>query len=318
MKKNQLILISIIIFFLFILIFFHFSRQGKNTSNSYSPIPILENSFQTVYQLPTFTSAWPDFPQELPFLNFTLTDNILIKEKLNDYCQTESILGSFYQGKVCTYYYYNNNQNLEVVTNIFPNSDNLSLLTLNEANQKAQTFMNAFITDTQSLTQTNITYLAGGDEAFIVGPEEATFIQLNYNYTYQGIPILEKNSNNDSFLVILSQAVPLQKAELPTQNLTFTPQNQFFKLISLSQALKNISQGKAYLSNLGDFSMNEDFPKLNLSSLKQIQLNQVALEYRYENSQQLAIPYYRFFGTGIDNNKNSFNLQIFTPAIKVD
>ena len=220
--------------------------------------------------------------------------------------------------KVCTYYYYNNNQNLEVVTNVFSDSDNLPLLTLAEANQKAQAFLHTFITNVQSLTQTDVAYLAGGDEVFTVSPEKATFIQLNYNYTYRNLPILEKNSNNDSFSFILSQTAPLQKAEVSTQNLTFTPQDQLLKLISLSQALKNIGQGKAYLSNLGDFSMNQDSTGLDISSLKNIQLNQVALEYRYESSQQFALPYYRFFGTGVDSNKNSFDLQIFTPAIKVD
>lgn len=318
MKKNQFIIIIAIALFFFILIFFQFFRQKKDVPSSSSPLPILENNFQTTYQLPNFTGIWPNFPQELPLLKLTLIDNTLIKEKLNDYCQTESVSGTFYYGKICTYYYYNNNQNLEIINNIPSDSDNLSLLTFAEANQKAQNFLHAFITDTQLLTQTNATYLAGGDEVFAVSPEKATFIQLNYNYTYQNLPILEKNSNNDSFSLILSQATPLQKAEVSTQNLTFTSQNQLFKLISLNQALKNISQGKAYLSNLEDFSMSQDSAGLNISSLKNIQFNQVTLEYRYESDQQFALPYYRFFGTGIDSNKNSFNLQIFTPAIQVN
>lgn len=319
MKKNKLIIIIIIIVVSLIItfIFSQFFKQKKTVTNSTPSISVLKNTLETNYQLPTFNGIWPNLPQELPLLKFVLTNNALIKEKLNDYCQTESASGNFYYGKICTYYYYNSNQNLEIVSNVHSDSENLPLLTLNEANQKAQNFLNTFITDTQSLTQTNVAYLAGGDEVFIVSPEKAIFIQLNYNYTYQDIPILEKNDNNDSFSIIISQDLPLKKAEISTKNLTFTPQDQLFKLISLDQALNNISHGEAYLTNIGDFSINENRPQLDLSSLKEIEFSQVKLEYRYESNQLLVAPYYRFFGTGIDNNKNSFNLEIFTPAIKI-
>lgn len=317
MKKNTLILLIVIASLFIILVFFQFFQKQETKESTSSSLPVLQSSVQTKYQLPTFTGAWPNFPEKLPLLNLTITENSLIKEKLNDYCQTESFSGSFHLGKICAYYYYNNNQNLEIVTSIFPEIENLSKLTLETANQKAQTFLQNFLPDFSSLTQTNISYLAGEDEVFLTEPENAAFIQLSYNYTYQNIPLLEKNSQGDSFLVLLSQALPLQKAELLTQNLDFTPQNQLFALISLNQALKNISQGQAYLFGLGNFSMNTESAGLNISSLKNIQLNEVYLEYRYENDHLIGIPYYRFFGTGTDYNNNSFDLQIFTPAIQV-
>ncbi len=319
MKKNKLIAIVVTsILLILIVVFFQFFRHSKTPDEGGQSTPVLQNTLQIDYQLPTFSGIWPSFPKELPLLNLTITENSLIETTLNDYCQTESISNSFHLGKICTYYYYNNNQSLEIVTSVFPDPESLSFLTLAEANQKANAFLNTFIPHSNSLIQTNVSYLGGGDEVFLTEPEKATFIQLSYNYAYQNIPLLEKNSYGDSFLILLSQALPLQKAELLTQNLDFSPQNQLFALISLSQALKNISQGQAYLFGLGNYSMSADSAGLNLSSLKNIQLNEVSLEYRYESNNLIAVPYYRFSGAGIDYNNNSFDLQIFTPAIKVN
>lgn len=319
MKKNKLLIIILtIVLFILAIVFFQLFRRSKTTDEGGQSIPVLQNALQINYQLPTFSGTWPSFPEKLPLLNLTLTENSLIKTALDNYCQTESVSGSSHLGKVCTYYYYNNNQNLEIVTSVFPDSENLSFLTLADANQKASVFLNTFVPNSDSLIQTNISYLGGGDEVFFTEPEKATFIQLSYNYAYQNIPLLEKNSYGDSFLVFLSQALPLQKAELLTQSLSFTPQSQLFALISLDQALKNISQGQAYLFGLGNYSMSVDSAGLNLSSLKNIQLNEVSLEYRYENNNLIAVPYYHFFGNGVDYNNNNFNFQIFTPAIKVN
>ncbi len=324
MKKTLIIIIALFLLVGIIYLFIYSSSTSVPSSipSIASTIPeasspaelILTNQISVSYPSPQFTGSFPQSPKSLPILNISLLENQFLLSQANKLCQTNSFKEPFFTGANCDYYFFNQNQNLEIVNNSVMDFDNQNIITLQDAKNKAQDFLNFFIPPEYSPLFFRAFYYQGDYELFDSSPDQATSIQLEYNHFFQNIPILSQDDSNSSFAILINHHATFQKAEMPVRLIKVAPQTQFYSLISLNQALNNITLGQVYLLSAGN-TVDSTNDTLDFNSITNLTLQEVIIEYRYNQANLLAIPYYHFLGSATDDNQNSFNLEILTPAI---
>ncbi|MDO5561603.1 MAG: hypothetical protein Q4G02_02400 [bacterium] len=320
-KKNTILIISIIAVIMVATLFFIFRPKSEEPTTTIIPQLVTPlGNVSTQYSLPVFKGTWPTFPEKLPLLAIEVATIPDLTTKLNDYCQINSQYDYIFIGDVCSYYFYNKNQNVEVTSNIDVDYEYLPIMTKEEADANIQDFLNTFVPDKSALSLANVIYWTGGPELLPANTDDATMIQLEYNYLYNEIPILSKAIGSYSSTFLTNSYNLLQKAEIPTQVLSYTVQGNERQLFSLNQALQNIAEGQAYILLVGNFRANQAAAldeQMDLKSLTQIKFDQVALEYRFDEVNLVAVPTYHFSGQALDKNANQMNVEIITPAIKL-
>lgn len=320
MKKNRFIII-ILICAAFIILIIALTNQSRQKAIEKTTVPQLETPFtadQTAFALPSFTGVEPTVPARLPLLNISFNPNKNLNGNLKNYCQIISSDGNFFLGEICSYYFYDNSQNIEITNNSAVLED-IPIITQAEALTAAQEFLQQFVDNYMNLKLSITNYWAGDYELFPANEQTAQFVQLNYDYHYQNIAVLNRNSLSHSILLLINQVAPIQKAELPLKLLMFEPQKNELPTIDIEQSLINISQGRAYVLSVGNFTTNTNNPQslMNLSSLHNIVFNDVVLEYRYDSDLLVATPSYHFFGSALDSNSNRINLEVITAAVQL-
>ena len=320
MTKKQIIVTTIIITAILIIAFFIFNLFTKKETSTEEIVPQLLSSFsstETQYSLPAFNGTWPAMPKELPLLSIQLNSITDLASELENYCLIDDQYENIFIGSNCSYYFYGQDQYLELTNNTKVDYQSLSLITKEEAVSNIQNFLNIFVPDKNALALTNVAYWSGGPELTKVSSNLATTIQLDYNYAYQSIPILSKTIVSRSSTFFTNATAPIQKAEIPTRTLSYTPQTQKYSLLSLEQALTNIANNQAYLLTISNFTANAEDPSnspMDITQLSELYLNEVALEYRFDEINLIATPVFHFNGKALDKNGNRINIEIITPA----
>lgn len=324
-KKNTIIITSTIIIVIITILFFIFRPKSEEPAATVIPQLVTPlGNVSTQYSIPVFRGTWPTFPEKLPLLTIEVSTIPDLATKLDDYCQInlqeDPLFTSVFSSDICHYYFYNQNQNIELTSSISLDYAYLPTISKEDAIANIQEFLNLFVPDKNALTLTNVSYWTGGPELSDANADNATTIQLNYNYTYQGIPILPKaiSSYNSTFLTNASNLI--QKAEISTQNLSYAVQGNDRQLLSLDQALQKIAEGQAYILLVSNFRANQAAildEQMDLKSLNQIKFDQVNLEYRFDKQNLVAVPTYHFYGQALDKNANQMNVEIITPAIEI-
>jgi len=142
---------------------------------------------------------------------------------------------------------------------------------------------------------------------------QATSVQLNYQYTINGIPVFVGTSVFPSLSARLNA-----KGELLSFTIyvlpAFVTKGNTVSLVTYDEAAQNLANGKGRLTDLtsGDFGNQPyyfDSPP-QISSVQDVQLG-----YYYNSQQNQLIPVYAFKGVGKINN-NTVNTTTLVSAVK--
>lgn len=82
--------------------------------------------------------------------------------------------------------------------------------------------------------------------------------------------------------------------------------------ISLETAIENLNNGRGSIVS----AYQDAAEPLNLEVVKDVDLTQVQIEYRVDQSSGLVLPVYFFTGTAKNNAGDTMRIQLFTPAVK--
>jgi hypothetical protein len=170
-----------------------------------------------------------------------------------------------------------------------------------------------FFPNSQLVAQINdINYLKGG---YMIDPttkEEATYIQIPYTYQLNNLPIFYKKDSQFPFLLTLSSEYELVKLEFSPFFLEFNETNNFNSL-NLETVLNNININKKAVI-MDPFDQNEvPIDSQNIVSGK---LLSYKLEYRLDETNNLAFPVINFLGNFKNNQGEEFKAKLITPTTK--
>lgn len=282
--------------------------------------PSLENIKESFIQIPIYIGDQPNFPTNLPSLKITTSENQSLIKQLNNLCQINTYKENFSYGNLCNYYYFDQNSyvSLNREAEQLSAEDEFDFVNINQIQTQVSSFLKEIISDFfQNYILADVKYYEGiGEYTATDSPQNAQLVEFEYNLVYQNIPIFTKESSLPHLSILSSSKNILQKGIFPTRNFLITTEKDSFDLITLDQALKNISLNHGYLLQIGPLDENSDSLS-NSPAFTEIIFDKIALEYRYDETYQLAVPSYHFSGKGLDTNGNSLTIEIVTPAIKI-
>jgi hypothetical protein len=219
--------------------------------------------------------------------------------------------------------YWTNQQNQYLHQDIYSKKYQLSLgvetatgesrLNLTQAINKAATELkNLFPSLSLSPLSTQVSFLKKNVEFYEKAQfEDADFITIPFSYTISNFPLKYQKENIDPFIIMLDKQGQIIR-------INFSP--FFIKVslvsnntrISINQALTNLNNDQGSIITFG----LEQGTKADLSVIQSAELDQISIEYRYDEKANLAYPFYRFSGTGQDQSDQTIQLEIITPAIE--
>jgi hypothetical protein len=320
MKKNTLLLIAALVFLIMVMIFAIFSNLSRRPDFQVEPVIISPTFIEpvrevnTIFAQPVFNGERQSLPEALPLLLVQTRNLPNLNDALSQYCQfayaEEEI---YFYGEVCDYTLFDQGQTPQVIFYGIEESD--VLITFEQADETVRNFMNnVYQAQTPQLIAEDTVMLSGYDEFHLTdNPSEANAMQLYYSYEHQNIPVVGHHYFDDIFSFTVYGAGKLFHAEIKNRVLFFQPQETLYQLLSIDRALTNIANNNAYLEQIWMEDLGMVTP--NLEALKNINLNQVSLDYRINTDKTLAIPSYRFTGTATDRDNTNLDITIITPAI---
>ena len=128
------------------------------------------------------------------------------------------------------------------------------------------------------------------------------------------LPILERSAVISRISLTLNNNLQVATASLTSNLLNVVPQEKRFSLLNMEEAISNINKGRVFISYVENAN-SLTVKTIDISKLTNINLTTVKIEYRLNESQNLAIPCYHFSGTGFDAHNNKVDLEVVTPAI---
>ena len=327
-KTFVLIAVIIIIIISILAIYIHNYLRGPKIKVENSFLDPREDVERLVtFEVPTFTSLWPDFPKQLPILNISQHDfQTELTDKLKQKCQiTANEQNTYFLGKNCNFFVYPQNITLTMNTDVALNLD----VNLTQAQETAQKILTELYGSNTNFSLAGYNYQYDSDtdvhldndhiEGVIENHinENSNTVRLFYVPAYNQYPISQHSHVFDKSVIINMDADNrLTMAELPKILPTFSSSTQEYSLITQEEAIKNIANNQAYLTTYSLQTNTENAKyEADISKLHNINLNTVSLEYRLNDEQTQAIPCYHFVGTAINNNNDTVDVEIVTPAI---
>jgi len=320
MKKNQLILILVLILLIISINYYTFKKKGIKEPIELPPELITSDQYPSNnFSKINYVGSTPIFSTtKLPLLKVSVKENETLYSSLKKYCQIYNQEDIYYDGEICDFTAYLNNQRPQVLTRSQTYSSNkISNSQLLELGY--QYLKNFYSTTNADFFHTKINYFSGEQEFVPSSINDANLARIDYNYGYQQIPIFHKNDDSSHTDLLINNNNQVVMANLNIKQIDIFPEKDNYQLLDITNALKNIEQQKAYLLSFSEmqdylsenYSPVEDF---NLNLFTSVNLNSVKLEYRYGDD-NFAVPVYRFSGTAIDLNQNELFIEIITPAI---
>lgn len=320
MKKNQIILVFVLVLLIIIINYFIFFNKGSKNPIQI-PTDFLESETSSNFNNINYSGNNPYFPvDKLPLLKIEQI-KIPILEHLNNYCQTYNNQENFSYGNICDYNTHFSKSPIEVYFHDYSFSSNI--INIKSAINTGFKFIEFFYELTNSpIINTSVLFYEEKEDNYEYlesNSKSANLATTSYNYSYQQIPIFSKNAQFDHIKLLINSDNKIIKAFLYQNLINIAPINNDYQLLEINTALKNIEQQKAYLLSFSETQdyLNENYSPItdfNLNLFTSVNLNSVKLEYRYADD-NLAIPVYRFSGTAIDLNQNELSVEIITPAI---
>lgn len=173
-----------------------------------------------------------------------------------------------------------------------------------------QTFPNLSFTASRE----GVMYFDGLDELDLTTPENASALEIPFTYTIEGIPLYLGHARTAPISIIMNYQNEMQKVVFQPGFFDFVPAEGRAEVVGLDVALENINNKNeavvvgAYEEETGVFSLDQ---------IRSGELTAVRLEYRADVESGFAYPFYRFTGTLVNQDGQTINAEIITPAVAV-
>lgn len=183
-------------------------------------------------------------------------------------------------------------------------------INLSQSMQKASLFFSEYGVTTLTPILDSIQYFTsnGKDSEFNAATEKTgTVVKIPFSPSFSGYPVYLDNHSLWSAEVFITNTGDVVKATIPATIYSFGPSDQI-NTTTVDDALQNI--GSATITSVDDPTF-ADQPVENLSK---ISITLATLEYRLNTKTKVALPYYRFNGTGIKKDGNTLQIEFILPA----
>lgn len=268
----------------------------------------------------TFTGTQPEFPRELPLYNGSST--------FQDPSNFTALLAQrlqFTQGQLPTVWV--NTQTGENLS-YSPTAKSITYVKAETRVTPSLTLQNTRIDTTRAVnTATTFIHDAFGITALVPDTQhvlyltqegqvdniqEATFVQISFNYTLDGYPTYYDIAHRGAAEVTVGKTQSVQKVVL-----YLLPQNpqqgEVKSLLSINQAIEQIKVG-----NVEVLTASSNFGKpLTLEDIDALDITGVSLEYRFSQNTQVFYPYYRFSGIGSIGSEQISDMTLILPAVQL-
>ncbi len=177
----------------------------------------------------------------------------------------------------------------------------------------ANQIITSFFPQSQLVPQKNdLVFLSGELMLGQTTKDKASFIQIPYTCQLNQSPLFYQKISQLPFLITLSSDYKLIKLEFSPLFFNFKI-NQILNTLSLNEVLDNINKNrKAIIID----AFNEENIPIESNKIISGQLLSAKLEYRIDDSNNLAFPVFRFEGNFKNNLNEEFKGTLITPATK--
>ncbi|MCD8484387.1 hypothetical protein LRY65_00815 [Candidatus Woesebacteria bacterium] len=193
-------------------------------------------------------------------------------------------------------------------------SEPLTPVSLEFAQESAEEFLSSlgYTVEELNLIENETQFLGTqveGSEGFPQVPAaEARIIQLFYEKQLNTVPIAYSASAVEKIAIEIT-ADGVFRANLPNVFISTEPGREY-TVISVEKALENIESGQfSIIGTPGRVEKSDRFVRLDLV--------EQSLQYRYDTSQGILFPMFRFEGTAMTESGELFEMVVVTEAIEV-
>lgn len=323
MKKNIFFVLIALAFILAVVILLLLT---KNNSNKVPSANINRDFFTTPSWLSTtkstltgaqFSGTTSTEINSLPILNTTFTPIDNFYPILDNYCQITSVNSTYHLGQICNYYTYD--ESYPIISATTQNNQEQSA-DIAQIKQTGINFINTVYTaQPHSLILQDYSFIYNSDSDYETDSsnlkqKDIVATKLFFTPNFENIPILERSAVISRISLTLNNNLQVATASLTSNLLNVVPQEKRFSLLNMEEAISNINKGRVFISYVENAN-SLTVKTIDISKLTNINLTTVKIEYRLNESQNLAIPCYHFSGTGFDAHNNKVDLEVVTPAI---
>ncbi|MCA9369942.1 MAG: hypothetical protein H6774_02030 [Pseudomonadales bacterium] len=179
--------------------------------------------------------------------------------------------------------------------------------------QEAQQFLTNDL-QIQNITplQEGIIYFDSGYEFNKTSELKATIAQIPFaQTTVENNPVFQNTAYTPPYIVVIDKDNTLLKVVFSPYMFSARAEQEA-DLISVNTAIENINNNQGILIQ----TEHNPFEYTPLDSINSGSLDQASVEYRLDTDQSLIYPFYRFTGTLTNNQGQSFEGTIITPAVE--
>jgi len=308
--------ISILLALLLSLVFNLLTPQRQKVSRSEFVVTNYDNSNTTFRQV-TYSGAAMELPEQLPVyqpaseqnaeeIAQTIISNFQLTplEKMEGYWTStdKALIKRSLENKYALYDYAAQNA-----------SDAATLrraISSEQAIEVCDLFFQNASTATLLPAVDNIEYLSLSLEPQPVSPDQAQILIIPYSHSLDSYPLYYANENDFPFYCRVTNQYQISQVVFKDFFYSFAQVGQLDS-ISVDQAVRNIKDGQASIISAG----SKIADVFDLSWIKQAELTELKLVYRYDPDLRLAYPFYQF--SGILTNNDGLNLRaiVITPAV---
>jgi len=324
MKKNTLIYILGIIILLMMLLGAIFrvvtpnpvpneaTLTSNQLTNTNKTIDVIETSF-----------VEPELPPELASLSISTNRNSIEQVLLNAFnLQQTDPSEEFWQSttnqnltmNLVNNYYLLSNDSLEgnepLEGRIFSSNKNAAIQTVQEILNQLTINLDVNEPVAARISNGGIDYQSN----------QPNIWEFKLSQSYQGVPLIFNDSTTQPIEIQTWLDGTLKEIKVAGLPVTIQP-NTIYNRISIETAVDQIKNNKALFIQE---SSGIPFDSFEVSNYSSVNFTSVSLEYRQRTDTNIAIPYYKFSGTGVpkdssqesDGVERTMSVSIITPAIE--
>jgi len=265
---------------------------------------------KTAFGKVTFTGTAPEFPRELSIAQVQTSDSDLATKLIADYGLVPNKNSAlFWQGEEYALYYNEEATQYSFLVTSEPEASETDRVEVSAARTVAQEFISTYFPKTQlQILESDIKYFA--DERQVSEPQQATHVQFPFTYQVDNFPIKVSSVNINPLVITINHDLKILRASFFPQAHTLQTVDKK-PLISVTKAIENLNLDHGAVISV----FQKDSQEVDMTSLQVVTLNSATLEYRIDEILHIAYPFYHFFGTAVDAEGVSFEIEVVTPAV---
>lgn len=158
-----------------------------------------------------------------------------------------------------------------------------------------------------------VIYSRGDVHMLEVVPAQASEVLIPFAPLIDDLPVYYRNFTSWPFMVTINSQDELVRLEFYPLFFTFETIGQR-NLISVERAIENINRNQGAIIS----GYQTDLTPLNWQAVTRGTFDTVSVEYRIDNESSLAYPFYRFSGQLINDEGQTIEAEVITPAVAVN